>query len=141
MFGRAPEPVSWECRKPSLPVVVHARSDGLISRSPVATPARPAAGLYAMLKAIDYPVIARKAAIDGAVVIDFSVSAQGEVTRVEVVKGLGAGIEEEVERVVRATAFEPAEQDGQPVAARLRWPVSFALYHVRPLRFAQPVVP
>ena len=77
---------------------------------------------------IHYPKIAKLAGIEGRVIITFVVSPNGEVGDVKVVKGLGAGCDEESIRVIKAMPkWQPGYQKGEPVAVKMSIPISFSL--------------
>ncbi|MEQ9049758.1 MAG: energy transducer TonB, partial [Marinoscillum sp.] len=57
---------------------------------------------------MDYPSQARRMGIEGRVYVQFVVDKDGTVTEVKAVKGIGAGCDEEAERVLRqAPKFKP----------------------------------
>jgi len=84
-------------------------------------------GLPELQKKIQYPPIARKANVEGRVTIQFVVDEQGNVTNAEVLRGIGAGCDEEALRAVMASKFEPGKQRGKPVKVRMSLPVTFKL--------------
>ena len=65
---------------------------------------------------MDYPSQARRMGIEGRVYVQFVVDKDGSVTEVTAVKGIGAGCDEEAERVLRtAPKFKPGKQRGRLV--------------------------
>jgi protein TonB len=84
-------------------------------------------GLSELQKKIQYPPIARKANVEGRVTIQFVVDEQGNVTNAEVLRGIGAGCDEEALRAVMASKFEPGKQRGKAVKVRMSLPVTFKL--------------
>lgn len=77
---------------------------------------------------LKYPALARKMGIEGKVFVQFIVDKEGNMTDIEVVKGLGAGCDEEVLRVLKSTTgWTPGKQRGQPVKVRMMIPVAFKL--------------
>jgi len=79
-------------------------------------------------KELVYPVIARKAGVEGKVYIQFVVDKSGNVSQVKVVKGLGHGCDEEAIRVVKkGPKWNPAKQRGRPVNSRVTLPLIFKL--------------
>lgn len=84
-------------------------------------------GLSELQKKINYPPIARKANVEGRVTIQFVVDEQGNVTNAEVLRGIGAGCDEEALRAVMASKFEPGKQRGKAVKVRMSLPVTFKL--------------
>lgn len=75
----------------------------------------------------DYPQEAVDKRIEGAVVLRLTIDEAGQVAAVEVVEGLGYGLDEAAVAAVRQFAFEPAEIDGQPASVTLNFTVRFAL--------------
>ncbi|MBE2248298.1 MAG: energy transducer TonB [Myxococcus sp.] len=74
-----------------------------------------------------YPEEARLNDIEGVVRLRITVSAEGQVTDVVVVKGLGFGLDEEARRRIKRFRFTPATRDGQPVAMTIPFNFRFAL--------------
>ncbi|MGM0546384.1 MAG: energy transducer TonB [Bacteroidota bacterium] len=84
-------------------------------------------GLAALQQKINYPDMARKAGIEGRVIIQFIVNEQGEVEDPKVVRGIGGGCDEEALRVVKEAEFEPGQQRGKPVRVQYSLPITFQL--------------
>ncbi|MGM0589679.1 MAG: TonB family protein [Bacteroidota bacterium] len=84
-------------------------------------------GLKSIMENVEYPTLARKAGIEGRVFIQFVVNEQGKVTHPKVVKGIGAGCDEEALRAVKQAEFTPGYQDGKPVKVKFSLPVMFKL--------------
>jgi protein TonB len=62
------------------------------------------------------------------VYVQFVVDKSGNITQVEVIRGIGAGCDEEAERVVKASPkWKPGKQRGQPVRVRMVLPITFKL--------------
>ena len=77
---------------------------------------------------MDYPSQARRMGIEGRVYVQFVVDKDGSVTEVTAVKGIGAGCDEEAERVLRtAPKFKPGKQRGRAVKVRMVLPIIFKL--------------
>lgn len=77
---------------------------------------------------LKYPSLARRIGIEGKVFVQFVVDKSGKMTDIEVVKGIGAGCDEEVLRVLNdAPAWEAGKQRGKPVKVRMIVPVAFRL--------------
>ncbi|WP_258101243.1 energy transducer TonB [Marinoscillum pacificum] len=77
---------------------------------------------------MDYPSQARRMGIEGRVYVQFVVDKDGTVTEVTAVKGIGAGCDEEAERVLRqAPKFKPGKQRGRAVKVRMVLPIIFKL--------------
>lgn len=71
---------------------------------------------------------ARKAKINGVVVLKMTVTASGDVGNVTVTKGLGYGLDEKAVEAVRTWKFKPATKNGVPVDYELAVEVNFRLY-------------
>lgn len=84
-------------------------------------------GMAELQSKINYPAMARKANVEGRVTIQFVVDEQGNVTNAEVLRGIGAGCDEEALRAVMASKFEPGKQRGKPVKVHMSLPVMFKL--------------
>ncbi len=75
-----------------------------------------------------YPAQARRMGIEGRVFVQFVVDKDGSVTEVKAVKGIGAGCDEEAERVLRSSPkFKAGKQRGRPVKVRMVLPIIFKL--------------
>lgn len=75
----------------------------------------------------EYTEMARRARIQGVVVLEVLVDRDGRVAEAKVLKGLPMGLDDEAVRAVRAWTFEPATQDGAAVAVLTSVTVEFAL--------------
>lgn len=79
-------------------------------------------------KNIIYPEIARRAQVEGKVVLSFVVDKNGDVKDVQVAKGIGAGCDEEAMRVLKnMPRWTPGKQNGKTVLTRILMPVVFKL--------------
>ena len=78
---------------------------------------------------IEYPKTARRLGIEGKVFVQFVVDKTGDVTNIEVVRGIGAGCDEEAVRVMNLVPnFSPGKQRGRPVKVRMVVPIYFKMY-------------
>jgi len=84
-------------------------------------------GLGDLQKKINYPEIAKKAGVEGRVIVQFVVNEQGAVTDPIVVRGIGAGCDEEAIRAVQQARFTPGMQRGKPVRVKMSLPITFKL--------------
>lgn len=84
---------------------------------------------YAYLSTnLKYPKEARQMGISGRVYVQFIVEKNGDITNVEVVKGIGAGCDEEAVKVLQnAPAWSPGKQRGRPVKVKMTIPIFFTL--------------
>jgi TonB family protein len=75
-----------------------------------------------------YSEEARKAKIEGYVVLGLVVDEKGNPTNFRVVSGLGMGLDEKAIEAVKGWKFEPAfGKDGKPIAAKIAVEVTFHL--------------
>ena len=77
---------------------------------------------------IKYPSMARRLNVTGIVFLQFVVEKNGEITDVKVVRGIGAGCDEEAARVLKsAPDWTPGKQRGRPVRVLMTVPIRFVL--------------
>ncbi len=77
---------------------------------------------------LKYPAAARKANVQGRVFVRFIVTKTGEITNVEILKGIGFGADEEAIRVVQnMPRWKPAMQSGKLVNVQFNLPINFQL--------------
>lgn len=84
-------------------------------------------GLAAIQKNIVYPEVAKKAGVEGRVIVQFVVDENGNVQDAEVVRGLGAGLDEVALSAVQKAKFKPGMQRGKPVKVKMSLPITFRL--------------
>lgn len=87
----------------------------------------PVGGMAAIQSNIVYPEIAKRAGVQGRVYVKAFVDENGNVTKVEVLKGIGAGCDEAAMEAVRKTKFKPGKQRGKPVKVQVSVPIVFKL--------------
>lgn len=79
-------------------------------------------------KNMKYPAQARRMGIEGKVYITFVVGKDGALTDIVVLKGIGAGCDQEAIRVLSgAPKWKPGKQRGRPVRVRMQLPIIFKL--------------
>jgi len=88
---------------------------------------QPIGGIAAIQKRIKYPEIARRAGVQGRVFIKAFVDENGNVFKVELIKGIGAGCDQEALKAVKATKFKPGKQRGKPVKVQVSIPILFKI--------------
>lgn len=77
---------------------------------------------------IKYPQMARESGVQGKVFITFVVEPDGHVSNVKVVRGIGAGCDEEAVRVIKnMPKWKPGKQRGKAVRVSYNVPVNFKL--------------
>lgn len=74
-----------------------------------------------------YTEEARKARVQGVVILQAIVDALGNVTSVEVVKGLPEGLEESAVQTVMQWKYKPALHNGEPVPVYMNLTITFSL--------------
>jgi len=79
-------------------------------------------------KNLKYPPKASRTNIEGRVFLSFVVETDGSLTDIQVMKGIGAGCDEESIRVMQnAPKWNPGKQRGNPVRVRYAFPIVFRL--------------
>jgi periplasmic protein TonB len=91
-----------------------------------------AGGMNALLKFLQknlrYPTPAVNANVMGKVYMQFVVGQDGNISKVDVLKGIGFGCDEEAQRVVKLMPkWSPGRQSGRAVAVKFTLPISFQL--------------
>jgi len=77
---------------------------------------------------IKYPNHARRMGVEGKVFLQFVVDKDGTLTDIQVVKGIGAGCDEEAMRVIeKCPKWKAGKQRGKPVKVRMIIPIHFVL--------------
>lgn len=85
-------------------------------------------GIQSIQKHLSYPEIAKRAGVEGMVVVQFVVNEEGRPIDPVVIRSLGGGCDEEAVRVIMEHAtFVPGKQRGKPVRVRFSIPVRFVL--------------
>ena len=76
-----------------------------------------------------YPAEAKTKGISGVVYIEFTVKADGSVTNVTVIRGIGGGCDEEAVRVVKMMSkkWKPGKQNGKNTTTKMTLPIHFQL--------------
>lgn len=77
---------------------------------------------------LQYPERAKEASIEGTVYVVFTVDKEGNLAKPEILRGIGAGADEEALRLVNeAPKWIPGSQRGQTVHVKMRIPIRFKL--------------
>ncbi len=84
-------------------------------------------GLASIQKNVYYSELARRAEIEGKVIIEFIVSKNGEVEEASVFKGIFEELDMIALNAVKQAKFTPALQRGKPVRVRMWMPIVFKL--------------
>jgi len=84
-------------------------------------------GIQSLQEKVEYPELARRAGIEGRVIIQFIVNEKGEVENPRVLRGIGGGCDEAALKVVKQAKFKPGMQRGRPVRVQYSLPIVFKL--------------
>ena len=132
-----PEKIIFEVPEDSVIIYVEPGPIDIEEKDPdvflvVEDPAKPEGGYVAFYtfvkKRLKYPRSAKRLGVEGKVFVQFVVDTKGNLTEVEVIKGIGAGCDEEAIRVVKKSpTWNPAKQRGVPVNQRIVIPITFKL--------------
>ncbi|GAB3994368.1 M56 family metallopeptidase [Spirosoma daeguense] len=77
---------------------------------------------------LKYPEAAQKAHVEGKVFVSFVVTKTGEITNVQIEKGIGFGADAEAVRVVKAMPrWSPARHNGEIVNVKYNLPIRFVM--------------
>ena len=89
---------------------------------------KPLGGFKAIRDNLVYPELARKAGIEGTVVVQAKISNKGEVIDTRIVVPLGnSGCNEAAVAAIKAVRWEPAKQRDKPVTVWISIPIRFTL--------------
>lgn len=129
----------WECNLPPEDSISYSKCDGAQLTDDeqsyifIADPMPSYKGGYDELKEflkrnLEYPKQAKRLGIEGRVFVHFIVEKDGSLSEFEVIKGVGAGLDEEAIRVMKLLPdFIPGKQQGKPVRVKMVYPVKFEL--------------
>ena len=76
---------------------------------------------------IKYPEMARKAGIEGRVIVQFVVNEQGQAENFQILRSIGGGCDEAAIEVIKKAEFSPGKQRGTPVPVQMALSVRFQL--------------
>jgi TonB family protein len=76
----------------------------------------------------EYSEEARRAKVQGSVLLALIVGPDGNPHDLRLMRSLGMGLDEKALEAVRTWRFEPARKDGVPVAVQISVEVNFRLY-------------
>jgi protein TonB len=126
------EPVAIALQTPTLPLTAPD-----VVEPPAAPPAAPdevvnfGAGIEAPVRLAGetpgYTDAARRARIEGTVVVEATIDREGRVVEARAVRGLPFGLTESALAAIRGWRFVPARRHGQPLAVRYQLTVLFEL--------------
>ena len=95
----------------------------------------PIGGMAAIQKNIRYPEIAKRAGIEGTVLILTEIDELGNVINTSVREGIGAGCDEAAIDAIKNVKFKPAIRDSIPVKYKITIPVKFKLQKSPVIRY------
>jgi periplasmic protein TonB len=87
----------------------------------------PVGGFESIIKKISYPSMAIRTQTEGKVYLLIFTNTSGDVDDVKVVKGIGAGCDEESVRVIKKTKFTPGIVNGAAVKTKFTLAISFKI--------------
>ena len=76
----------------------------------------------------NYPIGLRASRLQGQVVVEFVVTAEGAVTEAIVLRSTNPLFEEPALEAIRQWTFEPAKMNGKPVKTKMQMPISFQMF-------------
>jgi protein TonB len=76
-----------------------------------------------------YPLEARRANIEGEVVLRVDITATGDLKNIEVAKGIGHGCDEAAMAALRHSKMSPAYVGDKAVSVRVQIPFMFKIEH------------
>jgi len=86
-------------------------------------------------ESVRYPEAAKKAGVTGRVFASFVIDTVGQVSQVQILKGLGYGCDEEAVQIVSGLPrWKPGTQSGRVVAVKYNLPIDFPPKQPDPLR-------
>ena len=95
---------------------------------PYDTPPMPIGGQTAISNNVRYPELAKKAGLQGQVVIQAKIGVDGSVEEATVLRGIpGSGFDDAAIEAIKKTKFTPAKQRDKDVSVWISIPVSFVL--------------
>ncbi|MCH6201013.1 energy transducer TonB [Aquiflexum sp. LQ15W] len=81
-----------------------------------------------LMNHLKYPEQAKEMGIEGTVYVVFEIRKDGSVENAELIRGIGAGCDEEALRVIKESPnWTPGKQRGHIVNVRMRVPIKFKL--------------
>lgn len=95
---------------------------------PFDKPPSPVGGMAAIQRHVVYPEIARKASVEGLVILHLQIDEKGEIRRVRVMKSLGLDVMDKAAiDAVKAVKWNPAMQRDMPIMVWYAVPIRFDL--------------
>jgi TonB family protein len=108
--------------------VSRAQSAGLVFAEEQASPVGGLDAFYRHVsESIQYPEEARQAGIQGRVYVEFIVDRAGNLSDVQIQRGIGGGCDEEAVRLVKTftAGWQPARAGGKAISVQMSLPIRF----------------
>ncbi|MDO8999392.1 MAG: energy transducer TonB [Bacteroidota bacterium] len=83
-----------------------------------------------ILSKMEYPKLAIEKSVEGTVVIEFVVEANGYLSNIAVKQPVGAGCTEEALRVIKLTRWQPAVVNNKFARYKTQYPITFSLRNI-----------
>ncbi|MBO3700817.1 energy transducer TonB [Roseivirga sp. E12] len=113
--------------EPALPVEPVVR-EFIVVEEQASFPGGDQAWMKYLKKNFKYPKRAKRAGIEGRVFLSFYVDAQGNLSDIEVIRGIGGGCDQEALRVLKnSPKWNPGKQRGIPVKSPMTLFITFRL--------------
>ncbi len=87
----------------------------------------PIGGIGAIIKKIEYPVIAKRNKVQGKVYVLAHINENGVAEEVKIVRGIGGGCDEAAIKAVKNAKFSAGKNKGQNVKVKLTMAITFKL--------------
>lgn len=87
----------------------------------------PVGGMAAIQSKINYPDEAKREGVQGRVFVKAYINEKGDVDKVELLKGIGAGCDSVAMNAIKKTKFKPGMQRGNAVKTQVSVPIVFKL--------------
>ena len=129
---RRPQPIPTPERKtapaPALPSpLASPEASGPKGEAPLGANRLRQAPFFKMYVEPLYSSQAQRANVEGTVILQVDIDATGAVQKVELIQGLGFGLDEAAIEALRKSVIAPALMESGPVASRIRIPYRFDL--------------
>jgi len=116
----------------STPPIFHNKKDEITDEEPtifvvVEELPEPIGGMDAIYSNLEYPKFAIRSGIHGTVHLTAFIDKNGDVFKVEVLKGIGAGCDEAAAEAIKAVKFKPGRQRGKPVNVAMGISIRFVI--------------
>jgi TonB family protein len=89
--------------------------------------AEPVGGMQALISNLKYPDVARSVGIQGVVMVQLVVEADGNIRDISVLRGIGGGCNEAAIDAIKSVQWNPGKQAGRSVNQQLTIPIRFSL--------------